>query len=266
MKKFLIIPNLNDLTSGLELAEKYDLGFEFNDFFYPDILDDKSARDAIISKYKSAGLPGYCTLHGAFFDVIAFSPDKKIREISDLRIKQSIGAAEEIGAKAVVFHTNYNPFLNSAVYIKDWLNKNAEYWDGILNAFPDMNIYLENMFDNTPKIMTLLAKILSAHSNFGICLDYAHASLTKVSGREWMESLGPYTRHMHINDNDFVSDLHLAVGNGLINWNEFYSLYNSYIKDSTILIETSSVENQQRSIERLLHDKFMDCKAGDERK
>ncbi len=113
------------------------------------------------------------------------------------------------------------------------------------------------MFDNSPEIMAALAESLSAHSNFGVCLYYAHAYLTNVPGSEWMKALGPYVRHMHINDNDFVSDLHLAIENGLINWNEFYSLYDMYVKDSTILIETSSIENQRRSVERLANDEFI---------
>lgn len=256
MKQFLIIPKINELDAGLELAREYGLGFEFNDFFMPSVLDDEMACDEAISKYKQSGLPEYRTLHGAFFDVIPFSPDKKIREIGDLRIRQSIAAARKIGAKAVVFHTNYNPFLNSLAYIKNWIEQNAEYWSGILAGFTDMNIYLENMFDSSPDIMAALAERLCGYSNFGICFDYAHAALTAVPPREWVGSLGKFVRHIHINDNDLKSDLHLAVGDGKIDWQEFYSLYDKYMSEATILIETSSLENQRRSVERLTADGF----------
>lgn len=257
MKQFLIIPKINELNTSLELAREYHLGFEFNDFFMPSVLDDEMGQSKIIGEYKAAGLPGYCTLHGAFFDVIPFSPDEKIRAVSDMRIRQSISAAQRIGAKAVVFHTNYNPFLNSPVYVRGWLEQNSAYWNGILTEFPDMNIYFENMFDSAPDIMAELAERLCGHGNFGICLDYAHAALTAVSQSEWTEKLGKYVRHIHINDNDFVSDLHLAVGDGKIDWNEFYGLYDNYMDKATILIETSSLDNQRRSIERLTADGFM---------
>lgn len=257
MKKFLIIPKISELEASLELAREYRLGFEFNDFFMPNILDDEAVRDKIIGKYTAAGLPEYCTLHGAFFDVIPFSPDEKIRAIGDMRIRQSISAARRINAKAVVFHTNYNPFLNSPAYVKSWLEQNAAYWNGILNEFSDMNIYLENMFDSTPDIMAELAERLCSNANSGICFDYAHAALTAIPQREWTEKLGKYVRHIHINDNDFQSDLHLAVGDGKIDWNEFYGLYDNYMDKATILIETSSLENQRKSVERLISDGFM---------
>lgn len=256
-KKFLIIPKASKQKASLELAHEYDLGFEFNDFFMPNVLDDEAVQKKIIGEYKAAGLPEYCTLHGAFFDVIPFSPDERIRAIGDMRIRQSVSAARGIGARAVVFHTNYNPFLSSPEYVKGWIEQNAAYWNGILTEFPDMNIYLENMFDSTPDIMAELAERLCGHGNFGICFDYAHAALTAVPQREWTEKLGRYVRHIHINDNDLQSDLHLAVGDGMIDWNEFYGLYDNYMDKATVLIETSSLENQRRSIERLLSDGFM---------
>lgn len=258
-EKFLIIPKISELNSSLALAREYNLGFEFNDFFMPKVLDDEAGQNRLIEEYiknNAAGLPDYCTLHGAFFDVIPFSPDEKIRAVSDLRIRQSISAARKLGARAVVFHTNYNPFLNSPAYIKGWLEQNAAYWSGILTEYPDMNIYLENMFDSAPDIMAALAERLCSNANFGICFDYAHAALTAVSQREWTEKLSKYVRHIHINDNDFQSDLHLAVGDGKIDWNEFYNLYDEYMDKATVLIETSSLENQRRSIGRLISDGF----------
>lgn len=257
MKRFLIIPKINEPDASLELAREYGLGFEFNDFFMPGVLDDESACGELIGEYKRRGLPEYCTLHGAFFDVIPFSPDEKIREIGDLRIRQSIAAARKIGAKAVVFHTNYNPFLNSPAYVKNWIEQNVEYWSKVLSEFPDMNIYLENMFDSSPDIMTALAERLCGSPNFGICFDYAHAALTAVPPRDWAGCLGKYIRHIHINDNDMKSDLHLAVGDGKIDWQEFYITYDDYMKNASILIETASLENQRRSIERLTADGFM---------
>lgn len=257
MKQLLVIPKINELSKSLELAEEYGLGFEFNDFFFPDILDDKAAREELTERYIKAGLPEYRTLHGAFFDVIPFSPDKRIREISDLRIRQSIEAARAIGARAVVFHTNYNPFLSSSEYVKNWIKQNSAYWSGILNEFADINIYLENMFDNSPDIMARLAEEICSAANFGICWDSAHSALTNVPQKEWAAALGKYVKHIHINDNDLVSDLHLAVGSGKIDWNEFYSLYDKFTPQASVLIETSKLSDQRGSLARLTADGFI---------
>lgn len=255
--KTLIIPERENLNRSLSLAVQYNLGFEYNDFFHPNVLDDKHTAEIITEHYKSVSLPEYCTLHGAFFDVIVFSPDIRIREISRLRVEQSIEAAKNIGAKAVVFHTNYNPFLNSREYVRVWLDSNGEYWKSVLETHPEMNIYLENMFDSSPDLMAELAERLSVCNNFGICLDYAHAALTKVPTREWVTALGAFVRHIHINDNDFISDLHLAVGEGKINWEEFYILYNDFMKEASVLVETSSFERQKASLEKLAADGFL---------
>lgn len=257
MKQLLIVPDINNLDADLELANKYFCGFEYNDFFYPDVLDDENRINEIISKYASYKLPEYSTVHGAFFDVIPFSVDSKVREISKLRINQSIDVALRLGAKAVVFHTNYNPFLNSSAYVDNWIKENIKIWSEIIENNPNINIYLENMFDMTPDIMLEMGKELSRYDNFGICLDYAHAALGKVEPHIWAEKLGKYVKHIHINDNDLVSDLHLAWGDGVINRELFYESYDKYMKNATVLIETSQIKNKMSSIEVLKKEKFI---------
>lgn len=257
MKRLLIIPDRNRLDESLRLSEEYGLGFEYNDFFYPDILDDERTCNEIEERYRSCRLPSYCTLHGAFFDVIPFSPDKRIREISIMRIEQSIAAAVRMGARAVVFHTNYNPFLNSQVYVKGWLEKNVEFWSSVLKKHSDISIYLENMFDTSPDIMCELAEKLSKYDNFGICLDYAHAAISGTAPQIWAQSLGKYVRHVHLNDNDLRSDLHLAWGSGMIDKDMFYECYKKHMDGASVLIETSSVESQRISVETLAADGFI---------
>ena len=257
MKQILIIPDKDNIEGSLSIAKKYSLGFEYNDFFYPDVLDDEKRLNEIIKEYKKYDLPHYSTVHGAFFDVIPFSLDSKIKEVSELRIEQSIAAAYRIGAKAVVFHTNYNPFLNVSAYIEGWIKVNVKFWSEMLEKYPDIYIYLENMFDTTPDIMEKMSEELCKYSNFGICLDYAHASLSKVEPHIWAKRLGKYVRHIHINDNDLVSDLHLAWGNGKINRDLFYESYVKYMSGATVLIETSLMENKLQSIEVLEREGFI---------
>lgn len=257
MRQVLIIPNRDQLEECLQLAEKYNLGFEYNDFFIPDVLDDNIQTESIIAEYKKQDLPAFTTLHGAFFDVTPFSEDAKIREISDLRIEQSIRIAKKLGAKAVIFHTNYNPFLNSKDYIQGWIQTNVAYWSRVMERHPEINIYLENMFDTTPDIMEALSEKLSVYGNYGVCLDYAHASLSKVAPEVWAKRLGRFVKHVHVNDNDLVSDLHLAWGDGQINRSHFYECFETYFKEATVLIETTPMENKIRSLEMLKKEDFI---------
>ncbi len=256
-KKILIIPDIKKIAECVALAEEYNLGFEYNDFFLPDVLDSQEELNSIISDYKQYSLPEFTTVHGDFFDVIPFSMDAKIRHISHMRIRQSIDVARRVGAGAVVFHTNYNPFLNTEPYVKEWIQQNAEYWGHVLEQNPDMNIYLENMFDATPDVMERLSEELQQYSNYGVCLDYAHAAISRVEPELWAKRLGKYVKHIHINDNDRISDLHLAWGDGQIVRDKFYECYAKYMEGASVLIETSAMENKLRSLELLKKEGFL---------
>lgn len=257
MKQILIIPDRAHKEQCLALAEQYHLGFEYNDFFLPDVLDDASELEAIMSEYRGWNLPEYTTVHGAFFDVIPASMDSKIREIAKLRIEQSIDAAKRIGAGAVVFHTNYNPFLNSESYNKKWIEENVHFWSGVLKSHGGIQIYMENMFDASPDLMERLSEQLAELPNYGVCFDYAHAALSSTPVEIWAKQLGRFVKHIHINDNDSVSDLHLAWGEGMLNRAVFYECYEQYMSDASVLIETTSMENKVRSLEMLKREGFM---------
>ena len=203
-------------------------------------------------------MPEYCTMHGAFYDVIPFSPDKKIREIAGLRIAQSMETAGRLEAKAVVFHTGYNPFLNSESYVGRWIETNVNYWIEVLEKNPGINIYLENTFEATPVIFEKLSEQLSVYKNYGVCLDFAHASLSKSAPEEWAKRLGHFVKHIHINDNDGVSDLHLAWGDGILDREMFYRCYENYMQGATVLIETTKKEETVRSLSRLKEDGFLE--------
>lgn len=252
MNKFLIIPNFNEIDKSIALAEKYNLGFEFNDFFHPAILCDSEKLNERIESYKKLRLPDFLTSHGDFFDVTVFSEDPEIRRISDLRIHQSIEAARKLGARAVVFHGNHNPFLCNKAYLDHWLKLNEEYWSKLLSENTDINIYIENMFDESPYLLAELSKRLSSFDNYGICYDYAHASISNTPVEVWTETLAPYVKHLHINDNDLSEDSHWAVGEGKIDWVVFKRALKEKFPDASVLIETSTLERQEKSIEFLL--------------
>jgi len=252
MNKFLIIPNYNEIDKSIALAERYNLGFEFNDFFHPAILCNEDMLSNRIDGYKKLRLPDFLTSHGDFFDVTVFSEDPEIRRISDLRIKQSINVARKLGAGAVVFHGNHNPFLRGRAYLDNWLKLNEEYWSALLSDNPDINIYIENMFDESPYLLAELSQRLSSFKNYGICYDYAHASISKTPVEIWTETLSPYVKHLHINDNDLSEDSHWAVGEGKIDWGLFKKALREKFPDASVLIETSTLERQEKSIDFLL--------------
>ena len=252
LDNILIIPDKDNIEQSMWLADEYHCGFEYNDFFLPNMLDDKKKLRETIDFYKNlGGLPEYCTSHGAFLDITVFSDDARIREVSDYRVEQSLSIAEELGAKAVIFHTNFVPNFNLESYKQSFVERNFYYWSEKLEKYPDMNIYMENMFDTDWTILAALADRLKKNEHFGVCFDYAHAHVfgeaDDIEG--WVKGLAPYVRHMHINDNDFNADLHLALGEGKIDWLRFRDYCEKYFSDASILIETRKIDSIRKSLE-----------------
>ena len=249
MRKISIIPRRDNIEESLRLSKKYNANFEYNDFFLPFVLDDEEKKKELIDFYKGLERDrSEDTMHGAFLDVTLHSSDSKIREISQLRVRQSMDIAKELGIRGVVFHTNMIANFKDAIYMKNWIDTNAAFYKKILAEYPGIYVFVENMFDFDPDMLLALAKEMEKEPYFGICLDYAHATISTVKAVEWFEVLKPYIKHMHINDNDLKDDLHMAVGTGKIDYKEFGELLRVSGIEPSILVEVSKLEDQKASL------------------
>lgn len=250
-----LIPDIEHLEESLQLLETYQAAYEYNDFFLADILEDKKKQLGIIDFYaKHRRDFSQDTMHGAFLDVTVHSSDRKIREISELRVRQSMEIAKEMGLRGVVFHTNRIYGFRDETYLKNWIETNKNFFSTICEEYPNQQIFMENMFDEAPDILFRLAEEMSGCENFGVCLDYAHGAISGTAAEEWIRQLAPYVRHMHINDNDLKNDLHLAVGTGQIDWKKFTQEMEQYHIDASVLIEVSGIEKQKKSLEYMIKE------------
>lgn len=244
------IPMLGQLRDYVAFSEKYRAGFEYNEFFMPDILDDEVVKNRIISEYLNTGRDcSEDTLHGAFLDVCVNSADSRIFQVSDLRVRQSMDIAVKMGLSAVIFHTNYIVNFRLRSYIDSWISLNEEYWRRILKDYPEQKIYIENMFDDSPELLTELAKRMADEPRFAVCLDTAHAMISGSPLEPWLMQLKPYIEHIHINDNDGLEDLHQPVGCGCFKWDVFNNWIRSFDEKPSILIEVRKFEELQSSAE-----------------
>lgn len=252
IERLFMIPDPEQMEKSIKIAQKYHCGFEYNDFYVPAVLEDEKKIAERISEYISCeNLPEECTMHGAFLDVSIFSDDPRIFGVSDYRVEQSLSIARKIGAKAVIFHTNFVPNFRVDYYCKSWIERNVAYWKEKLEMYSDISIYMENMFDMSYELLADLAKELAGYSNFGVCFDYAHAHAFGDERKidEWVKALAPYVKHIHINDNDLVNDLHLALGEGEIDWECFKAYYHTYFPQASVLIEMKDLQAAEKSLE-----------------
>lgn len=245
----LIIPDKDCISESLSLSREYGLGFEYNDF-YSD-MDNTVEIDRLIAMY-TANKPDYpCTVHGAFFDISVGSEDERIRGISRLRVRQSIAVCKRLAAQAVIFHTNTIPNCNLPSYQDRWLKENAVFYAQMLEENPQIDIYIENMFDFTPDLLCRLAQHLSCYPNFGVCLDFAHACLSPTPIQSWISALKPMIRHCHLNDCDGHGDSHWPLGRGILDIEGFFALLAKHGITSTFLLEVKGIKAQRQSLEYL---------------
>ncbi len=249
MSKLYLVPDIADMERESLLAEGHECVFEYNDFYMANVLDAPGRQEEIITYYKKYRNDfSKDTIHGAFLDVTIHSDDPLIKEASMLRIRQSMDTAKRMGVKGVVFHTGRLAGFRVSNYLRNWCDRNAAFFTEIAAEYPKQQIYMENMFDEAPDILAGLAERMRDVPNFGICLDYAHAMLSGCPAKEWFGALAPYIRHMHINDNDLENDLHLPVGDGRIDWQEFNRLISLYQIDAPVLVEVKGYEAQEKSL------------------
>lgn len=253
MKGLYLIPDRIRMEESLELVKKYHANYEYNDFFQGDILDDRKKQMELIEFYAKVRSDfSKDTMHGAFLDVTVHSTDRRIKEVSELRVRQSLDIAKEMGLRGAVFHTNRINGFRQADYLKNWEETNYRFFATVCEEYPNQQIFMENMFDEAPDVLLSLAERMKPYENFGVCLDYGHGAISEIAESGWMKLMAPYVKHMHINDNDGSNDLHLPIGDGRLKWKKFTKEISDYQMDTTVLVEVTGVEKQKKSLEYMV--------------
>lgn len=249
-RKYLIIPEYEQLDKTMELAEQYRLGFEYNDFFNPLIYSDEEEVKKRCNTYMK--LPrdrSADTLHGVFLDMVVTSGDPWVRSYSREKVKQSLEIGKRLGVKGVVFHSGLIAELQTASYLDSWLYESEAFWRIMAKDYSGVEIYLENSFEKTPEMLIRLKQNMEDVKNFKLCLDYGHACLTPTSVVEWAKKMGPYVGHIHLNDHDLQADLHQVPGEGAIDFQQCKSLLEEYLAKVPVLLELNGTEQQRKALE-----------------
>lgn len=246
----MIIPEFAQLQKTVELAQQYQVGFEYNDFYDPQVYEEEAEikRRCDIYKQLDRNRSGD-TLHGVFLDIAITSRDTAIRSYSRKRTEQSLEIAARLGVRGVVFHTGLIANLQLASYLEAWLYESEIFWRTMAERYPEMDIYLENTFEKAPDILLRLKRNLDSVKNFKLCLDYGHACLTPTPIEIWAEKMGEHVGHIHLNDNDLEADLHQVPGEGKIDFAQCRRLLEQYVPGIPVLLELNGTEKQRRALE-----------------
>ncbi len=248
--KWTVNPEFSELDKFVELSRDYDVAFEYTDFTFPYIYQDKEEVKKRIEAYKSVERDkSRDSLHGVFFDVAFLSMDKVLRERSRELMDMSLDIARDLGCKGVVFHSGILGGLNLPSYLEGWVKGMCEFMPTVAERYKDIDIYIENTVESAPSELVEVAARLKGLGNVKLCLDYAHASIRPRKAEEWIRDMAPYIGHIHVNDNDLDNDLHLACGEGNIDLNRFAAEVDYYGLDTSIVLEVTGYDRAKRSLE-----------------
>ena len=129
MKGIYLIPDKDRMEESLELLKSCEGCYEYNDFYCSDVLEDKKKQLELIEEYaKWRSDFSKDTIHGAFLDITLHSTDPLIRQASELRVRQSMELAKEMGVRGAVFHTNRIFGFREQSYLKHWKLRNETYF------------------------------------------------------------------------------------------------------------------------------------------
>ena len=249
-QEWLIIPDFNNIQESLNLAKEYSAAFEYNDFFEPRVYSDEEEVKKRIAVYKNCSRDlSRDTLHGVFLDIAIASQDPFFFDYSRKKMEQSMAIAQELGVKGVVFHSGLISGLNQESYLEQWYKIQEEWIRYLLDKYSDLSIFMENTFETGPGSLTALKQRLTDCERFKLCLDYGHACLSHTSTDAWFASVASYIGHIHLNDNDLKTDLHMMPGEGAIDFLQFKQLMEQYGVDVPILLELTGTDRQRKTLE-----------------
>lgn len=176
--------------------------------------------EEIAQSLKGQGLT--VTLHGPFMDLAPGSPDPAVRALARSRLDPMVRLAGLFEAKAVVCHAGYDRRRYASLQ-EAWLEKSLEVWSRLGERIQEAGsrLMLENVYEDGPRDLLRLLQGLDP-LKVGFCLDTGHAAAFSRTGLdEWVAVLHPYLGQLHLHDNHGDMDEHLALGEGLIDFERF---------------------------------------------
>ncbi|MFP4629954.1 MAG: sugar phosphate isomerase/epimerase family protein [Desulfohalobiaceae bacterium] len=168
----------------------------------------------------------FCSIHLPFHDLQPGSLDDLILQATRERLRSSLRIAAIYQPRYLVGHANFIPLYSNL--FSRWLARAAETWRQTLQEWNKAApLYLENVREQDPRPLSdLLAELSEYRVNF--CFDLGHwASYGGGSQYQnlshWIQTMGPYLRHLHLHDNDCIADQHFGLGQGNIAWVELFA-------------------------------------------
>ncbi len=245
-------PTLKMLSEAIGYAAKKGCGIELR---YPAPFDK---TDVGFNPFKNElaeafrGFPYRVSVH-AFTDGVDFvSGDRAISVISRKRGEQSLEVLNALhGGDVVNFHTGHNPFWRAPNY--DTRNKDnlIAFWKDFIKSFEKSHkiAVLENSLETEPEFILDIVKAVNS-PNLKICLDTGHVNLqSKTPLETWVEKCREFLHHVHLHNNDGVSDQHRPFYDGTIDMGKFFAALKKHNVHPNVVLEVKTLKDTVDSVD-----------------
>ncbi|MFG0250828.1 MAG: sugar phosphate isomerase/epimerase family protein [Phycisphaeraceae bacterium JB051] len=176
------------------------------------------------------------SVHGPYYPDMQTDPS----QAKDMLIRHA-KAASALGSQAMVIHPVYHQHLHVTPIMKQALTWDIELSLAISDALGDSptKLAIENVpFNNFAYLAELFANL--DRPNIGMCFDTGHYhvrpehNLTQI-----LKTFGKRIVHVHLSDNNGLSDQHLPVGQGTFDWQQWFTLLPMDLLNQHLMMELS---------------------------
>ena len=229
------------------LFEK-DRDLELQTFHAPDVLDGNWRELTDRVNAVMDGFNGRIGVHGPFWGFDICSKDPAIREVVTRRMMQGLDVCEAIGARQMVIHSPYNPWM----YANAFNHTDGDTWvfeeaHNTLRTVVDraeqqgVVIVIENIGDVDIDARVTLAQSFDSPS-VKVSVDTGHAHLSHGTQRAYpvdyyIKAAGELLNHVHLQDADGWADRHWAIGEGTIRWHSVFRAIAALDSDPHLILE-----------------------------
>ena len=220
------------------IAQEYGIGIEIAEYCTAWNMDDEfdAVHPAVTKKLARAG---ECLLHGPYNELFPCAIDRQARALAAKRYRQAIDLAKVYGAKKVILHGGYNPWIYYPVW---YVEQSIEFWKEFFQEDPGVEIVLENVLETEPQWLPDIVRGVD-DSRLRLCLDVGHVNAySKIGLSHWLESWAPWLSHFHIHNNDGTRDQHNGLYEGTIPMLEFLDRAEALCPGATYTLELMEAE------------------------
>lgn len=226
-----VLTQIADLGLGVEIL------FESTEDIWPQLRWENLLELADLAA--ETGVP--VSVHGPFDGLNLGSRDSHIRSYTLEALAASLEAARAFHSPHVVFHTGFllqYPPKNAA----RWLDQFSRGLDDLLiyARETDVRLLMENTYEPDPSLFEEIFERFATPS-LGMCLDTGHAAcFGRVEPETWARRFLDRICHVHCSDNDGRDDLHLGLGQGIVNFRSILEPLGRFGNDVSVTLEVSA--------------------------